>query len=82
MIRRVSFGGEGGIRTHVPLTAKRFSRPLRYDRFGTSPYLIDFRDKVSTTLVPSPQAALTSTDFSANRRPRLVENDVPCPCYV
>ena len=31
------FGGEGGIRTHAGYEPKRFSRPPRYDRFGTSP---------------------------------------------
>lgn len=30
-------GGGGGIRTHVGLRPKRFSRPPRYDRFGTPP---------------------------------------------
>src|SRR5262249_41293876 len=30
-------GGEGGIRTHVPLRDKTLSRRPRYDHFGTSP---------------------------------------------
>src|SRR6185436_17213232 len=33
------FGGEGGIRTHVPPHGdKALSRRPRYDHFGTSPY--------------------------------------------
>ena len=35
-------GGKGGIRTHVRLPRKRFSRAPRYDHFGTFPFLFLF----------------------------------------
>ena len=38
----ISYGGECGIRTHVPKKDNRISSAARYNHFDNSPYLISF----------------------------------------
>ena len=64
IVNKAQVGGEGGIRTHVPLADKTLSRRPRYDHFGTSPYSIVDPGLAARRCPAGPQAAAGTRNCS------------------